>query len=789
MTPSICQAVFDNVSVGLALLSRDLRVLEANRVFLSMLGRSGIDNDLFLTEIVVPEDKELLNESFKAFLQDSGVNRSIDLRYDRSGFGLGWCSIQWALIPHPDRKGSFPMAVISEVSKEKEAALRLQLESAEARKAAQIKSDFLANMSHEIRTPIHTITGMSELLLDTSLDEEQQEYASQVQYSADVLQGLINDILDFSKIEAGHLKLESIDFNLHDLVEDSVKLVSMEAHKKGLEVAVFFEQNVPYLLTGDPVRLRQIIVNLFNNAVKFTHRGEIIVSVSLMEENAQEATLLFQVKDTGIGIPEDKRDRLFKVFSQVDSSTTRKYGGTGLGLSISRNLVSMMGGEIGVESEEGQGSIFRFTCILAKQEEESLYRNLTGEFFEGIRALVCDDSMSSREILCSYLKGWGCLVEEVGSGEEGLALLRQRQVEKRPFSIALVDQIMPGMDGWQLASEINSDKQINTTKLVLMSPAGKSGEEAKMKLLKWFDGYLNKPIKKNQLFELLFRIVNQEVELESIESLELAEELESALTMEKGKILVAEDHEVNQILFRTILENDGYTVSVASNGKEAVAFAEQDSFDLIFMDVQMPEMNGYEATREIRKAGIETPIIAVTASAIKGEQEKCFEAGMDDFLTKPFKKNDLMPVLDKWAMGSIVARKDRSPGTREEQKERIEIDQEVFSFDEAVSTFMGQTEVVIKVLEGFLPKVERQISQIKSDLKTENFEQISADAHSIKGSSWNLMAKRLGNRAFELEKAAKESKSDACALNVMGLEDAFAEFREAAEQILVRYSE
>jgi len=789
VTPSICQAVFDNVSVGLALVSRDLRVLESNSMFRSMIGSpSGTNGNLYLTEIVVPEDRELLQGSFENFLHDSAVSHSIDLRYDRAGVEPGWCSIQWTLIPHPDRKGSLPLAVISEVSKEKEAALRLELESAEARKAAQTKSDFLANMSHEIRTPIHTITGMSELLLDTSLDEEQQEYAIQIQYSADVLQGLINDILDFSKIEAGHLKLETIDFNLHDLVEDSVKLVSMEAHKKGLEVAVFFEQNVPYLLKGDPVRLRQIIVNLFNNAVKFTHKGEIIVSVSLMEEDEQKAVLLFQVKDSGIGIPEDKRDRLFKVFSQVDSSTTRKYGGTGLGLSISRNLVAMMGGEIGVESEEGRGSIFRFTCVLDKQEEESLYRNLTGEFFEGTRALVCDDSMSSRDILGSYLKGWGCLVEEVASGEEALALLRQRQAEKRPFSIVLVDQIMPGMDGWQLASEINSDKQLNTTKLVLMSPAGKSGEEAKMKLLKWFDGYLNKPIKKNQLFEILFRIVNQEVELETIESLELAEELESALTVEKGKILVAEDHEVNQILFRTILENDGYTVRVASNGKEAVAFAEQESFDLIFMDVQMPEMNGYEATREIRKAGIQTPIIAVTASAIKGEQEKCLEAGMNDFLTKPFKKNDLVPVLDKWAMGSFVARKDRDSGT-EEQQASIEIDREVFSFKEAVSTFMGQTEVVIKVLEGFLPKVERQISQIKSNLKTENFEQISADAHSIKGSSWNLMAKRLGNRAFELEKAAKENKSDACALNVMGLEDAFVEFKNAAEQILVRYSE
>ncbi len=783
---SVYKTLFNHVSLGLVILDREMRILEANDAFIKMRGGKPLQPGEFLGTCVSRENADILKNSFISFLKNPEEDVSLELPYNKSDGSAGWCRLEWLQIEISSENGVVPVACITEVSNQKMDALRLKEENEEVRKAAQTKSDFLANMSHEIRTPIHTITGMSELLLDTKLDAEQSEYAAQIQYSADVLQSLINDILDFSKIEAGHLKLETIDFDLNDLVEDSVKLVSMEAHKKGLEVAVFFKPEVPHLLKGDPVRLRQIVVNLFNNAVKFTHEGEIVVVVSLSGEDDSAVRLKFEVRDTGIGIPADKRDRLFKVFSQVDSSTTRKYGGTGLGLSISRNLVDMMDGEIGVESEVGKGSVFWFTCRLPKQNEESLYRNLTGGFFEGSRALVCDDNETSREILSSYLKGWGCIVDEVPGGAEALTLMHQRAAEQRPFNVVLIDQMMPGMDGWQLVSEINADDSIKTVRRLLMSPAGRSGEEAKMKLLKWFDGYLNKPIKKNQLFELLFKVVNEEEELESVDDIDFLEEVDTLLTIEKGMILVAEDHQVNQTLFKTILENNGYTVRIANNGREALQAARQEQFELIFMDVQMPEMNGYEATKAIRKEGIEVPIIAVTASAIKGEQEKCLAAGMDDFLTKPFKKNDLMPMLDKWAMGSMVARRDHEGFSRNE--EPVPIEAEVFDFDEAVETFMGDTAVVISVLEGFLPKVEKQILQMKEALRKEDFDLVRKDAHSIKGSSWNLMARRLGTRAAELEDSAREEKSDACALNLMSLEDAFGVFSRAAEQILLRHS-
>ncbi len=783
---TVYKALFNHLSTGLVILDSHMGIQEANSAFTAMRGGGPVQPGEPLGACFSPADAQKLMRSFDEFMQNPGKESILELPYLQKDGTVGWCRLEWILIDDLSGDGTVPLASITEVSSQKMDALRLKEENEEVRKAAQTKSDFLANMSHEIRTPIHTITGMSELLLDTALDAEQIEYAAQIQYSADVLQSLINDILDFSKIEAGHLKLESIDFDLNDLVEDSVKLVSMEAHKKGLEVAVFFKPEVPHLLKGDPVRLRQIVVNLFNNAVKFTHEGEIVVVVSLEREDESAVELKFEVRDTGIGIPEDKRDRLFKVFSQVDSSTTRKYGGTGLGLSISRNLVHMMDGEIGVESEVGKGSIFWFTCRLPKQNEESLYRNLTGGFFEGSRALVCDDNDTSRKILTSYLKGWGCLVDQVPGGAEALELMRQRAEEQRPFNVVLVDQMMPGMDGWQLVSEINADDRIKTVRRLLMSPAGRSGEEAKMKLLKWFDGYLNKPIKKNQLFELLFKLINEEEELESVEDIDFLEEVDSLLTIEKGTILVAEDHQVNQTLFKTILENNGYTVRIANNGREALEAAKKEHFELIFMDVQMPEMNGYEATKAIRKEGIEVPIIAVTASAIKGEQEKCLDVGMDDFLTKPFKKNDLMPMLDKWAMGSMVARRDSESFHQEEAP--VEIDPEVFNFDEAVETFMGDTAVVISVIEGFLPKVEKQILQMKEALRKEDFDTVCKDAHSIKGSSWNLMARRLGNRAAELEASARDEKSDACALNLMSLEDAFGVFSKAAEQILLRHS-
>jgi PAS domain S-box-containing protein len=652
MSDKIFRAIFSESPIGIVLCTKSGKIITANKAFWNFVGEQGREKARF-TEFLVPEDRETFNGLAEDLLSGKSDHAAHQVRYRSASGAQRWWGVN--ISPINTSKHDVLAAFVDDITTQKEYEFDLQeaKESSQRAQAAaeretRTKSDFLANMSHEIRTPIHTITGMTELLGETELDPEQQEYVEQVGFSADVLLSLINDILDFSKIEAGKLSIETIDFDLYKMAEDAVDLVALEAHKKGLDTAVFVDNDVPHLLKGDPVRLRQVIVNLFNNAVKFTEEGEVSVRVEKAEESDDDILLKFSVLDTGIGIPPDKKEKLFKVFSQVDSSTTRKYGGTGLGLSISKNLAEMMGGEIGVESRQNEGSRFWFTARLGKQEEESFYHRLPRGYFSG-RALVVDDNETNRQLLCNYLQEWGFTVEAAPDGPRALSLMREAKGTTRAFDMALVDLLMPGMDGWHFASEVNSDPQLEETMLFLMSPTGKSGEEAKMKLLRWFEGYLSKPIKKGKLFQTLVRSFSTESE-EEVEELGSPEEEPVQLVEEitGGIVLVAEDHEVNQQLFKTILENMGHEVHLADNGREAVDAVKTQSYNIIFMDVQMPEMNGYEATREIRRQGVTTPIVAVTASALKGEEAKSLDAGMDDFLVKPFKKKDLVPVLEKW---------------------------------------------------------------------------------------------------------------------------------------------
>ena len=654
----IFRSIFVDAPVGMVLLDADGSILSANKAFLELAGREKVAKTKFCSYLH-EEDVDDYRNHIDAVLQGGSSTVSQEVRHVHPDGSIGWWMAHLSRIRNMDRQVLVGFVEDVTTQKEYEQELKKAKEDSEkaqavAERETRTKSDFLANMSHEIRTPIHTIIGMTELLIDTALDAEQQEYVEQVQFSADVLLSLINDILDFSKIEAGKLNIENIEFDLYKTTEDAVDLVALEAHKKGLETAVFIENDVPHQLVGDPVRLRQIIVNLFNNAVKFTEEGEVIVRVEKLEETDDEVRLKFYVRDTGIGIPPEKKAKLFKVFSQVDSSTTRKYGGTGLGLSISKNLSEMMGGEIGVESEMNQGSTFWFSVRLGKQAETSFYHGLPENYFSA-RALVVDDNSTVREMLVNYLREWGLEVDEASDGYEGLDKLRSSRDEGKRYDLCLVDLLLPGMDGWQFASEVNSDESLSETMLFLMSPTGKSGDEAKMKLLHWFEGYLNKPVKKGKLFEKLFKTFNKETEEEGREE-QVEEEVELVEEITGGRMLVAEDHEVNQQLFKTILQNLGHEVHIANNGKEAVNAVKGISYDIIFMDVQMPEMNGYEATEEIRRLGIETPIIAVTASALRGEEAKSLEVGMNDFLVKPFKKKDLVPIVDMWMQVGSEAR-------------------------------------------------------------------------------------------------------------------------------------
>jgi two-component system, sensor histidine kinase and response regulator len=809
--------MFAEAPLGMVLLDSRLFILAANSRFLRLSGikkAAGID----FTSFFVKEEAKDLRFFFESFRRDGEGAGIWEARRSRVRGVEIWWRVHVSLLNDAKKF----TVIVEDISDQKafEESLKAAKESSEkaqavAERETRTKSDFLANMSHEIRTPIHTIIGMTELLIDTALDAEQQEYVEQVQFSADVLLSLINDILDFSKIEAGKLSIENIDFDLYKTTEDAVDLVALEAHKKGLETAVFIENDVPHQLKGDPVRLRQIIVNLFNNSVKFTESGEVMVRVEKLSREKDSILIKFSVRDTGIGIPKDKKNRLFKVFSQVDSSTTRKFGGTGLGLSISKNLSEMMGGEIGVESEYGKGSTFWFTVRFEVQEEPSFYHALPDGYFSA-KVLVVDDNVTIREMLVNYLKEWGLEVDTAADGREGLALLRSRHEEGISFDVCLVDLLLPGMDGWQFASEVNADTELYETRLVLMSPTGKSGDEAKMKLLHWFEAYISKPVKKGKLFELLFSLFNIEAEAEPVEETEESVELVEEIT--GGRILVAEDHEVNQQLFKTILQNIGHEVHLANNGREAVQAAKGIPYDIIFMDVQMPEMNGYEATKEIRSLGIDTPIIAVTASALRGEEAKSLEVGMNDFLVKPFKKRDLEPVLEKWfqesrksGTGDATAADAAEPADLEELSELEEVeeleevqeneaaeepvggtgmsemksaypDEPIFNFDAAVETFMGKADVVKKVLTGHVAKIDGQIAKLREAVGAGDMEKVRAEAHAIKGGSLNLEIRRLGLTAADLEKAGADGDTEAAARFLTLLEFEFEEFKKVYEE-------
>ncbi len=627
-----------------------------------------------------------------------------------------------------------------------------------AQQAARSRAEFLADMSHEIRTPLHAIIGHTELLGETHLDAEQKEYAGTVQASAEVLLGLVNDILDISRIDAGRLQPERIDFYLPAVVETAVEMSALAAHRKGLELTTFFPPRLPTLVRGDPVRLRQVLVNLVSNAVKFTHGGEIDATVIVRREDEQSALIEFSVRDTGIGIPAAKIPTLFQSFTQLDSSSSRKYGGSGLGLAISRRLVEVMGGEIGVESTEGKGSRFWFTLPFGKQRVSDQYSAVGADFFGGLPVLVVDDNETARTILVRYLQSWGCLAEQAVSGPAALELLRSRAGRAEAFRLALVDLRMEGMDGWQLASEISADKTINSTSLVLLAPAGFGAEEARMKLLRWFNGYLVKPVRKARLLETVFTVTSGTFDLEPVAAEDTPEEI---LPSGPARILVADDEASSRELFRAVMEKGGYTVETVENGREAVDRAREGTFDVAFLDVNMPLVGGPEASRALREAGVRTPIIGITASIRTEERELCLDSGMNAFLAKPFRRAELAAILRTWLP---VARAVQSPEPSEPEPAATRVaDSEILDFPAAVSAFMGREELVRGLIKGFLKHLGTRVPDMRAALARGDAEAIRFEAHAVKGTALNLRANRLAESASALERAGRDRRMEEAA--------------------------
>ncbi len=758
----LLKTIIDNVPDLIYVKDRAGRFVTANASLLRMLGLSSASEMLGKTDYDFAPAEMACNY----VTDDQNVMRSGQslLDQDESHCGVDGSPI-WMLttkvpLRNTDGEVTGVVGIGHDITERKKAEKEILEAKEMADKANRAKSDFLANMSHEIRTPMNAIIGMTDLVLDTRLDATQRNFLSMVQESGEALLAVINDILDFSKIEAGKLDIEARVFDLRESLGDTMKTLGLKAHAKGLELAFRIDPAAPRYVVGDPGRIRQIIVNLVGNAVKFTERGEVVVEVEQQSSSADEIALQVSVRDTGIGIPEDRCHAIFEEFEQADTSTTRRFGGTGLGLAISARLVELMGGSIEVESTVGIGSKFSFLMRLQQAPEGTEAQANNGiVYVGGTRVLVVDDNATNRKILDEMLKNWGMVPVLAESADVAITKLREAGKRGEPFKLIVSDVHMPEISGYDFVEQVRHDASVADTPVIILTSGGREGEKDLHDRLNIAER-LMKPVKQSELFDGVVRTLGVTAP-EDETSFDYDGELEDPLG--HLKVLLVEDNAINQKLAVGVLSRFGHEVTVANNGAEAIETLETDSFDVVLMDVQMPVMDGFAATKAIREQEAETdthiPIIAMTAHAMKGDRERCIEAGMDEYVAKPIRistlTEKLSAVLGKHPSVVEPAGDDGGPEEKAASDSAVPI-----NWNRARETVAGDEKLLGELLTMFLGECKTLLEDIRTAVETQDGAGIRRAAHTLSGASRSVGAEQTSKVAEKLESIRDDSPMD-----------------------------